>query len=273
MHRAKFLTSLAAATLLLAMPLAAEASGAVAPPVPPSIRAAVVGEAAAKTPEVSTQELETILAQRTALVLDARPRMEWAMSHIPGALNVAPKPGLPMSQYTSDAAEVARLTQGNKAQPLVLYCNGPFCGKSKRLAEDLLAAGYVAVRRYQLGAPVWRALGGVMVIEPEAVRHVVEADRTAVFLDVREPAEFAAGTLDGARNLPRSRVLEAKDTGEIKAAKDDGRLPREDHNTRIVVFGRDAAQARAVAEGLAREAFHNVAYFEGGAGDLLHLLR
>jgi hypothetical protein len=37
----------------------------------------------------------------------------------------------------------------------------------------------------------------------------------------------------------------------------------EDHNTRIVVFGRDAAQARALAEAIVREAFHNVAYFPG----------
>jgi hypothetical protein len=28
---------------------------------------------------------------------------------------------------------------------------GPFCGKSKRLAEELLEAGYTNVRRYQLG--------------------------------------------------------------------------------------------------------------------------
>jgi hypothetical protein len=37
----------------------------------------------------------------------------------------------------------------------------------------------------------------------------------------------------------------------------------EDHNTRIVVFGRDAAQARGLAEAIAREAFHNVSYFPG----------
>jgi hypothetical protein len=35
---------------------------------------------------------------------------------------------------------------------------------------------------------------------------------------------------------------------EVKAAKDDGS---------------NATQARAVAEAIAREAFHNVAYFEG----------
>jgi hypothetical protein len=37
----------------------------------------------------------------------------------------------------------------------------------------------------------------------------------------------------------------------------------EDHNTRIVVIGADAASARFVAQALAREAFHNVAYFAG----------
>jgi rhodanese-related sulfurtransferase len=49
----------------------------------------------------------------------------------------------------------------------------------------------------------------------------------------------------------------------VKAAKDDGRLPMEDHNTRIVVFGREGAQAKAVAEAIVQEAFHNVAYFGG----------
>jgi hypothetical protein len=53
------------------------------------------------------------------------------------------------------------------------------------------------------------------------------------------------------------------DVGEVRRAKDDGRLPMEDHNTRIVVFGQDAAEARALAEAVAREAFHNVAYFPG----------
>ena len=49
----------------------------------------------------------------------------------------------------------------------------------------------------------------------------------------------------------------------MRRAKDDGRLPMEDHNTRIVVVGRDAREARYVAEALAREAFHNVSYFPG----------
>jgi hypothetical protein len=37
----------------------------------------------------------------------------------------------------------------------------------------------------------------------------------------------------------------------------------EDHNTRIIVFGHEGAEAKAVAEAIAQEAFHNVAYFGG----------
>jgi saccharopine dehydrogenase-like NADP-dependent oxidoreductase len=37
----------------------------------------------------------------------------------------------------------------------------------------------------------------------------------------------------------------------------------EDHNTRIIVFGADGSQARAVAEEVARNAFHNVTLFDG----------
>lgn len=213
--------------------------------------------------EVSTEDLEQILQDRSAVVLDTRPHLEWSISHIPSAINVAPKPGVPMALYTSDAAEVERLVDGDKSQPLVLYCNGPYCGKSKRVAGALLEEGYTDVRRYQLGAPVWRALVGVMVIEPDGIRYVLENDQTAVWIDARDSSEFREGSVPGAKSLPHSGILPGKDVGEVFAAKNDGRLPMEDHNTRIVVFGRDGNQASEVAEALAREAFQNVAYFAG----------
>ena len=247
--------------LLSPSQLGAQNPPAKAPAV--TVRTAILGEENPKTPEISTEELERLLALASVVLLDTRPHLEWALGHIPGALNVAPKPGMAMSQYTSDVSEIGRLVGGDKARALVLYCNGPHCGKSKRVSEELLAAGYSNVRRYQLGAPVWRALGGVMAMELDGVRYVLKNDRTAVFIDARDASEFSGGTLAEARNIPRSKVLSGKDVGEVKAAKDDGRLPMEDHNTRIIVFGRDAQQARAVAEAIAREAFHNVSYFEG----------
>ena len=228
---------------------------------PATIYHATLQEPNQKTPEVSTEELRQILADQSAIVFDARPYQEYAVSHIPGAWNVSAKPGVPMSEYVSDVAEIGRLVGANKSTPIVLYCNGPFCGKSKRLSSELVEAGYTHVRRYQLGIPVWRALDGLTEIELEGLRYVLTGDRTAVFIDARDPETFDAQTLLGARNLPRMGLKPGKDVGEVKAAKDDGRLPMEDHNTRIVVFGQDGAQAKAVAEAIAQEAFHNVTYF------------
>ncbi|WP_019586857.1 rhodanese-like domain-containing protein [Deinococcus apachensis] len=218
-----------------------------------------LGEANVKTPEVSTQELRRILADGSALVLDARPHLEWAISHIPGALNVARKPGVSDSQYVSDVREIERLVAGDRSRALVLYCNGPLCGKSKRLSEELLTAGFTNVRRYQLGAPIWRALGGVMVTEADGARYIAGGDRTAWWVDGRSEEDFRAGSLNGAHDIPLA---------DVAKAKDDGRLPMEDHNTRLIVFGKDAQQARAVAEEIARNAFHNVSFFPGSLNDL-----
>ena len=213
--------------------------------------------------ELSTEEFQRILAADQDVVIDTRPHLEYSISHIPGARNVAARPGIPMSVYVSDVAEVGRLVGGDINRPLVLYCNGPFCPKSKRLSDELRLAGHKNIRRYQLGIPVWRAFGGVTVIEPDGLRHVVARDRTAVVIDVRETDEFQRGTLPGARNIPRSAVVEGRDVGEIRRAKDDGRLPMQDHNTRVIVVGRSAGDARFVAQALTYEAFHNVAYFPG----------
>jgi beta-lactamase superfamily II metal-dependent hydrolase/rhodanese-related sulfurtransferase len=232
------------------------------------IEDATLAEVNEVTPEISTAELRDVLARRSATVFDARPYDEFAISHIPGAVNVAPKAGVPMSMYVSDVAEIGRAVSGKDA-PIVIYCNGANCGKSKRLAAELVEAGYSDVRRYQLGMPMWRALGGICEIEADAVRRMLVADRTAVVIDTREPREFQRGSLTGARNIPRRLVLEGKDVGEVKRAKDDGRLPMDDHNTRIVVVGAGAAEAGYVAEALAREAFHNVTYFAGPIDRLL----
>ena len=259
--------------LALAIGTLVVAAGLSVAQAPATIQQAILNEPNQRSTEVSTEELTQILAARTVAVFDARPFREFAVSHIPGARNVGAKPGVPMSDYVSDVVEIGRTVGGDKKTPMILYCNGPYCGKSKRLAEELLAAGYTNVRRYQLGMPVWRALGGVCQIEAEGLRYVLQQDRTAVVIDAREPEQFREGTLPGARNIPRSLVLEGKDVGEIKRAKDDGRLPMEDHNTRIIVIGSETAATRYVAQAIAHEAFHNVAFFAGTFTEARALVR
>jgi rhodanese-related sulfurtransferase len=211
-------------------------------------------------PEISTTDLQVALKDKNAVVLDARPFAEYAVSHIPGARSVPGKPGLSQAQYTADAGEIIR-TIPDRTRPLVLYCNGPFCGRSKRFGAELQKAGYKNVRRYQLGIPTWRALGGVTQVEKQALVSLLEADRTAVLIDAREGDP-------GRARLANARAIPLRDAAK---AKDDGRLPMTDHNTRIFVVGDSGDQARAVAEAIVRDAFHNVSFFAGAISDLPEL--
>ena len=185
----------------------------------PNIYTATLGESGAKTPEISTEELRRILAEKSAMVFDVRPAMEFATSHIPGAVNVAQKPGTSKALYVSDVAEINRLLRDDKSKPVVLYCNGPFCGKSKRVSEDLLAAGFTNVRRYQLGIPVWRALGGVTQIEPEGARYLMHNDRTTVWLDTRTAQDIVKAPLSGAKRIGVEVVKGGKDNAAMQQAK------------------------------------------------------
>ncbi len=99
----------------------AEVRGGVCP-----IDQATLVEKKSITPQISTDELRQILRQKTATVFDARPYREYAVSHIPGALSLAPKPGVEKAVYVSDTREVGRIVHGDKAAAIVLYCNGRY---------------------------------------------------------------------------------------------------------------------------------------------------
>jgi rhodanese-related sulfurtransferase len=212
-------------------------------------------------PELSTAEFKAALLDSKSVVFDARPYAEFAVSHVPGAQSVAGKPGTTPALYVADVNDVTRRVQ-DRATPLVLYCNGLYCGRSKRFAVELVQAGYRNVRRYQLGIPAWRGLGGVTQVEKDALLALLTRDGTAVLVDARDRMQ-ASPALTGARSIP---------VGETTAAKDDGRLPMTDHNTRIFVVGASGAQARQVAEAIVKDAFHNVSFFGGAASDLPELV-
>jgi rhodanese-related sulfurtransferase len=217
-----------------------------------SIYQATLAEPNQRTAEVSTEELRRILADGSAIVVDSRKRSEYVAGHIAGARNVAPSADVPPSEYI---AAIERLLGGDKSKALVLYCNGPHCQASRQLSDQLVAAGFTNVRRYQLGIPIWRALSGPVEIELEGVVRIYEVDRTAVFFDARSAEEFAKASLPVTHNVPADSVAVS---GLGKAP-----LPRDDFNTRVVLFGRDAAQARKLADAIGKTPYQNVSYFPG----------
>ena len=217
---------------------------------------ATLAETSQKTGEVSTGELRQILADRSATVIDTRTREEFDAGHIPGARHIDAPP-------SERIKAVERLVNGNKSAALILYCNGPFCQASRRFADELVAANFNNVRRYQLGIPIWRALGGPTEIELSGIARIYGVDRTAVFIDVRDADEFSKSSIRGARNL-RPDNLDATIKQMMSGQLKDAPLPLDDFNRRIVLVGRDAAQARKMADAMSTRPWHNVAFFSAG---------
>ena len=236
--------------LALAM-LAASAASA------QDIRAGIWGDGKPQDgAEISTTELASLLNSGAA-ILDVRSVKECAIAHIPGSRCM---PGVVRSDGTfGDHIDQIIQTYPDRATPIVVYCNGPLCGKSKRTAQSLAEKGYTNVRRYQLGLPVWRALGNTVQTDLAGLAYIMKDDRTAVFVDARAPDKFNAETIPGAVNVRR---------GEGKVANEDGRLPHTDKGTRIVVFSEDVADARSVATEVAQNAYWNSSYFGGTYEDV-----
>lgn len=79
-------------------------------------------------------------------VLDLRPREEYDLGHIPGAMCV------PFDELES------RLAEFDPAQEIVAYCRGSWCVLSFEAVAKLRAGGFQA-RRLEAGYPEWRAAG------------------------------------------------------------------------------------------------------------------
>jgi rhodanese-related sulfurtransferase len=204
--------------------------------------------------EISTEELRQILSAGKIPVIDVRPPKEYAISHIPGSVSI----------FETDLDAMMKATPDKSSGP-VLCCNGPFCGKTTRVAEKLWQKGYGSVKKYREGLPVWRAFGNTAETNISGFKYVYGADKTAVFVDARSKEEFKTGTIPGAVNIPQA--------GEIEAANNDGRLPYTDHGTRVIVFGSTIPQAKKLAEAIAKRAYWNSSYLAGTYDELYKLLK
>ena len=198
--------------------------------------------------EISTEELTQILTAGKIPVIDVRPQKEYEISHIPGSVNI----------FETEIERMMDLCPDKSSGP-VLYCNGPYCHKTIRVAEKLSQKGVTNIKKYQNGLPVWRAFGNTAETNLSGFKYIFLSDKTAVFVDARIKEEYTAGTVPGAVNLLAR---------EIEAANQDGRLPYTDHGTRIIVFGKTISQARELAEAIAHRAYWNSSYFAGTYEDL-----
>jgi ArsR family transcriptional regulator len=79
-------------------------------------------------------------------VLDVRPEDEFALGHLPGAVNI------PLADLERRLADLP------PDQELIAYCRGPYCVLSFEAVAKLRRRGYRA-RRLEDGYPEWKAAG------------------------------------------------------------------------------------------------------------------
>ena len=95
---------------------------------------------------ISREGLLERLRAGTVTVLDVRPGDEFALGHLPGAVNI------PLCELE------ARLAEFDPSQEIVAYCRGPYCVLSYEAVAALRVRGFKA-RRLEDGLPEWRAAG------------------------------------------------------------------------------------------------------------------
>ncbi len=102
---------------------------------------------------VSREELLKRSRAGTVTVLDVRPADEFALGHLPGAVNI------PLRELE------ARLAELDPRHEIVAYCRGPYCVLSYEAVAALRARGFT-IHRLEDGLPEWRAAGLPVVTGP-----------------------------------------------------------------------------------------------------------
>lgn len=102
--------------------------------------------ASGRLESISQEELLERLVSGGMTLLDVRSGEEYALGHLPGALNI------PTEELDRRLAELPA------DQEIVAYCRGPYCVLSATAAELLIAKGF-RVRRLNAGFPEWKAAG------------------------------------------------------------------------------------------------------------------
>ena len=95
---------------------------------------------------ISLVEAKRVFDENSAVFIDSRSEDEFALGHIPGAVNI------PWDEYETGHSDL--LDRVPDAMPVITYCGGG-CESSIELAEALLHMEYKEVKVFLNGWPSW----------------------------------------------------------------------------------------------------------------------
>jgi len=102
---------------------------------------------------VNTKQLQQLVDQHRAVLLDARSRAEYEAEHIPGAMH------LPMDLLPDYEKQIDQLPRDKW---LICYCEGPPCDLGEILAYELMLMDFKNVAVYRDGLDAWKKVNPTM---------------------------------------------------------------------------------------------------------------
>lgn len=175
--------------------------------------------------EVPVAFVKNAMDGKTEMVLvDSRPKEgKYDKGHIPTAISI---PDTHFEKMTT-------LLPAKKDTLLVFYCGGFDCKLSHKSASKAIQMGYTNVKVFSAGYPAWQEMAaktgtasqgsqikkGALegAIDTAAFEKIMTENPSSVMLiDVRDPDEFARGTMKTAVNIPVDKL-----EGQVKTLPSD----------------------------------------------------
>ena len=98
-----------------------------------------------KAPEVTLDEVKTLVSSKGATFLDANSKDMYKKAHIPGAVN-----------FAENEAKLATVLPSDKNALIVAYCGGPRCTAWEEAAAKVKELGYTNIKHFKGGITVWQ---------------------------------------------------------------------------------------------------------------------
>ena len=175
--------------------------------------------------EISVLELLSLFRTSPAdfNLIDVRPANEYAEAHIATAVSV---PLTLLQEKKESALPVASNHSGNT---LIFYCEDNTCPMSTQAAALAVKLGYKDAKVLVDGTDAWKRMGQLLVSS-----YTVIKNDDIVLIDIRKPADYEAGHIPRAVNIPFDILQKAK-----------SRLP-ERRTASIVLYGTPQDEENAV---------------------------
>ncbi len=103
----------------------------------------------ASIPQIDRPEVQASIEGDTAVIVDALSPMSYAVSHLPGAVNMPPE----------RVDELAQRLIPDRNTQVVVYCSSETCDSSVLAARRLVELGYANVSQYAGGKRDWVEAG------------------------------------------------------------------------------------------------------------------